>query len=316
MSSWSDLLDQLRNHTNPSQFLHEQARAQLSRIGELRGDRHVILYATAFLQKPEAPPHVLQIHREDLNGFMAAIHGMDWRKNLSIVLHTPGGNPDAAETIVSYLRQKFQDIEVIVPAYAMSAGTMVALACNRIIMGRQSQLGPIDPSLGPHSALAVLDQFDQAKKDILEDQRMAMVWHPILQTIGPALLIASRNANERGERMVAKWLEKYMFEDREQAARQAAATASHFSDRDHKSHGRRIDRDEARGAGLEVVDLEDSQVLQESVLTLYHLATIIFEQGPASKLVQSDIDGIWVKNWQDPTRQAVPVAVPAAPQVR
>lgn len=302
MSSWSDILDALRSHENPSQFLHEQALSRLREIGELRGGRHVILYATAFLQKPEAPPNVLQIDREDLNGFMAAIHGMDWCKNLSIVLHTPGGSPDAAETIISYLRQKFRDVEVIVPAYAMSAGTMVALACNRILMGRQSQLGPIDPSLGPHSALAVLDQFEQAKSEILEDPRMAMVWHPILQTIGPALLRAARNANERGERMVARWLEKYMFAGQEEAPKRAVATAHYFSDGDHKSHGRRIDRDEAREAGLEVIDLEDSQTLQESVLALYHLATIIFEQGPASKLVQSDIDGIWVKNWQKPTR--------------
>jgi len=54
---------------------------------------------------------------------------------------------EAAQTIVDYLRSKFSTIEVLVPTYAMSAGTMIALGCDRVFMGRQSQLGPTDPQL-------------------------------------------------------------------------------------------------------------------------------------------------------------------------
>ncbi|WP_337461520.1 hypothetical protein [Jutongia sp.] len=77
---------------------------------------------------------------------MTCIHGMDCSKGLDLVLHTPGDSPAAAEAIVNYLRAKFgNDIRVIVPQLAMSAGTMIACSAKQIIMGKQSSLGPIDP---------------------------------------------------------------------------------------------------------------------------------------------------------------------------
>ena len=56
----------------------------------------------------------------------------------------------------------------------------------------------------------------------------------------------------------------------------------------------------ARLQELDVEDLETSQELQEAVLTLYHLATITFEKGPASKVFHSDLDAMFVKNWEEP----------------
>jgi hypothetical protein len=105
---------------------------------------------------------------------MSVMFGMTWAKGLTLVLHTPGGVTNAAETLVAYLRSKFTDIEVIVPTYAVSAGTMISLAANRIVMGRQSQLGPIDPQFvvghRAQSAQAVVDQFEEAKKEILAER--------------------------------------------------------------------------------------------------------------------------------------------------
>lgn len=259
--------------------------------------------------------------------------GMTWAKGLTLVLHTPGGVTNATETIVAYLRSKFAYIEVIVPTFAMSAGTMISLAANRLVMGRQSQLGPIDPQFlmgqRAQSARAVVDQFEEAKKEILANAAAAGVWFPVLQTIGPALLQEARNALEYGERMVAQWLEKYMFEGKPNAAALAKSAAAHFNDAaTHKSHGRRIDRDEVRAQQIDVSDLEASQELQEAVLTLYHLMTLTFEKGPATKVVISDIDRAYVKNWQlqQPVQLAglpmmpiiapPPPAAPAAPPRR
>ena len=146
-----------------------------------------------------------------------------------------------------------------------------------------------------------MDQFEEAKKEILKNAAAAGVWFPILQTIGPALLQESRNALEYGQRMVEQWLENYMFAGKPNAKDLAERAAAHFNDAaSHKSHGRRIDRDEARLQELDVEDLETSQELQEAVLTLYHLATITFEKGPASKVFHSDLDAMFVKNWEEP----------------
>lgn len=245
------------------------------------------------------------------------MYGMTWTKGLTLILHTPGGVTNAAETLVAYLRSKFNDIEVIVPTYAMSAGTMISLAANRIVMGRQSQLGPIDPQFlmgqRAQSARAIVDQFDQAKKEILQNAAAAGVWFPILQTIGPALLQEARNALDYGERMVAEWLERYMFAGDADAKAVAVAAAKLFNDAaTHKSHGRRIDRDEARAQQIVVEDLEGNQQLQEAVLTLYHLVTIACEKGPASKLLHSDVDRMYVKNWAQPQiqLQGLPIPIP------
>jgi hypothetical protein len=238
---------------------------------------------------------------------MATIHGMDWNKGLTLLLHTPGGVTNAAETIVAYLTSKFADIEVIVPTFAMSAGTMISLASNRIVMGRQSQLGPIDPlfllGAGAISAQAIVDQFERAKADILGNTMAAHVWAPILQTIGPALLQEAKNAIDYGETMVASWLEKRMFAGRSDAKQAAALAARHFSDAaTHKSHGRRIDRDEARVHGLDVEDLEANQKLQEAVLTAYHLMTIAIEHSLVTKMIVADSGKVWLKQWGAPPK--------------
>lgn len=62
--------------------------------------------------------------------------------NLDVLLHSPGGSPEAAASIVRYLRTKFSNVRVFVPLAAMSA-----LPANVIVMGKHSQLGPIDPQM-------------------------------------------------------------------------------------------------------------------------------------------------------------------------
>jgi len=80
---------------------------------------------------------------------MSAIHELDRSKGLYLVLHTPGGEMAATESLVDYLRAMFgTDIRAVVPQLAMSAGTMVALSCKSVLMGEESSLGlPRPPHL-------------------------------------------------------------------------------------------------------------------------------------------------------------------------
>jgi hypothetical protein len=306
MASWGDLITQFNSlPPDPAirlNWVTSQLQAALAQIAARRGDRNVLFYSSGFLQKLQAHPGLVQITHEDINGFMSTIHKMRWSKGLTLLLHTPGGVTNAAETIGEYLHSKFFDIEVVVPVFAMSAGTMISLSSNRIIMGRQSQLGPIDPQLpigGKFvSARAIVEQFNRAKGEVAEDLKLAHVWAPILQSLGPALLVEADNALRYGERMVARWLQDRMFHSHGKAAgSMARKAAKHFNDASvHLSHGRRIGRDEARKYNVKVEDLEVDQVLQESVLTAYHLATIIHEQSQAVKMIWSDHGQSWLKN--------------------
>jgi hypothetical protein len=236
---------------------------------------------------------------------MSVIHGMTWSKGLTLVLHTPGGLTNATESIVAYLRSKFDYIEVIVPALAMSAGTMLSLAADRIVMGRQSQLGPIDPQMPiggkSVSARAVVEQFDRAKREILADGATAHVWAPILQSLGPALLQEAQNALDYSEQIVGRWVTDYMLKGNPDASTLGPGIAHHFNDATtHKSHGRRIGREEARAQHVLVDDLETDQSLQEVVLTSYHLMTIMFENGPLARMMMSDTGQSWAKNFLTP----------------
>lgn len=302
--SWNELVTEVDKRPNDkarSEWVNARLNTALGAISKERAGRNVIFYASAFLQKPTAPSMTLMITHEEINGLMSVMFGMDFSKGLSLLLHTPGGIPNAAETIVAYLYSKFSYIEVIVPAMAMSAGTMLSLAADRIVMGRQSQLGPIDPQMPiggrSVSARAVVDQFEAARKDVAQELTRAHVWAPVLQSMGPALLQEAQMALDFGEQLVAGWLAKRMCAGEADPVAAASKIAKHFNDAStHKSHGRRIDRDEARSYGVVVEDLEGSQSLQDNVLTAYHLGTIICEKSPAAKFLASNHNRIWMKN--------------------
>jgi ClpP class serine protease len=173
VSSWGELIAALGQVPPEAQgpWLTGRLTSSLQDVVRLRGNRNVMLWGSAFLQKSILPGPFISITGEDLNGFMSVIHGMDCTRGLTLIIHTPGGEIGAAETIVSYLRSKFESIEVVVPAFAMSAGTMISLAAERIVMGRQSQLGPIDPQIGVNgryvSAGAIVAQYEQAVLDVV-----------------------------------------------------------------------------------------------------------------------------------------------------
>lgn len=325
MPSWNDLINQLSKISGRTPEETDQLKAELilcsvadslKQISIARGNRNVMLYGSAFLQKPDVAPFKLQISNEDINGFMAAMKGMDkshgWEAGLTLILHTPGGGTNAAETIVEYLHSKFKYIEVIIPTFAMSAGTMISLSANHIIMGRQSQLGPIDPQMafsGRYtSARAIVDQFEFAAGEIGEQKDKAAIWASILASLGPALLTEAKNALAYGEDMVSRWLERRMFSNlsegqpspllgaTETAHAKAEEVAKYFNKSDnHKSHGRRIDREEARAQGLSIEDLERNHRFQDTVLTLYHLMTIYFEKSKCNKMIWSHNGSNWLK---------------------
>ncbi|CAJ3418862.1 SppA protein [Burkholderia pseudomallei] len=302
MASWNDLSGEYQALAPQARtgFLNDRLHTALCEISKRRGNTNVLLYGSGFLQKPAVAPTLTQIMPEDINGFMSTMYGMKWDAGLTLILHTPGGVTTAAQTIVSYLMSKFEKIEVIVPTFAMSAGTMIALASQNIVMGRQSQLGPIDPQMPVNgkyvSAQSILEQFGSARTEILANPLAAHVWAPILQTIGPALLHEAKNSIEYGKTMVKQWLEQRMYVGNADTKAKAAAAAEHFGTAsNHKDHGRRIDRDEA-SQYLVTERLEDDQELQEQVLTAYHLMTIVFEQSLATKIMTTSHKRTWLKN--------------------
>jgi len=293
---------QLDNAQERDLWIARNMTESLAAVSESNRGRNVILYGSAFLQQQNAPASHANITLEDVNGFMAVVRGMDCDRGLTLIMHTPGGVAPAAQSVVAYLRSKFEDIDIIVPAAAMSAGTMISLAGSEIILGRHSQLGPIDPQMPTRggraiSARAVVDQFEAARADLIAGGD-ARLWGPILQSQGPSLLEEAKNAVLYSRELVADWLRTYMFADDEDRDAKAARIADFFGDVSrHRVHGRPIGYDEAAREGLKVRRLEDNQNLQETVLTAYHLMTLAFENTFLMKVIWSSSGGAWIKQW-------------------
>jgi hypothetical protein len=330
--SWGDVLKELQQVAASGQPLPPGVspldvlrRQYLTRLHQAT-NRNVILYATKWTQAPTDPDSV-SIVAEDLPGFMEVLTELDLQQGLDLVLHSPGGSGEAAESLVKYLRAYFTDVRVIVPHAAMSAATMLACSANRILMGTHSFLGPIDPQFimqqegGGRIAVAahaILAQFALAKKECA-DPTLLPAWIPMLRQYGPALLVQCQLAQDLSRSLVAEWLEQYMLKDDadKQAKAQTAATA--LSDHaNFKSHGRFIDRNQARSIGLVVDDLESDPAVENGVLGLFHSTSHTFNATAAVKLLENLKGRAFIKlaqivQVQSKARPVAPQPAPAPP---
>jgi hypothetical protein len=260
-----------------------------------RTQRATIVYASDWLagSNPAA-----SITLEDMAAMMEVCKDLG-SGGLDLIVHSPGGSAEATASIVRYLRKQFEHVRVFVPLAAMSAATMLALSADVIVMGKHSQLGPIDPQLvtaqGSIPARAILDQFERAKEECAINPSVLGAWMPMLQQYGPALLEQCQNAEDLAKRLVAEWLRTYMFKGDPYAARRARKIAGFFGDhRLHQSHSLGIDRNQAKAKGVKIEDLEDDPELQDAILSVHH-ATFHTFAGSTVKLVENQLGRAFVK---------------------
>lgn len=301
MPTWGEILRELQEEQQKSkQPPFDLVRRRYLGALHLSTGRNTILYATKWTQPGEAQPELISITDEDIQGLMEVIYEMkDGR--LDLILHSPGGSPEATEAIVTYLRSKFNDIRVIIPHGAMSAATMLACSANRIVMGKHSFIGPIDPQfilqtpLGIQAvpAQAILDQFQKAQEQC-KNPALLSSWIPILSQYGPALLIQCDNAIKLSRELVSKWLHEYMFSKTpDNPSMEIAERLS--SHGDFKSHGRHISIRQAREMGLLVDTLENDHHFQEQVLSVFHATMHTFTGTPAVKIIENHKGRAFVK---------------------
>jgi len=109
---------------------------------EKRRESKLLVYVTG-----DRPGFETQIHPEILDYFIDHLDRIGKPKKISLLLYTGGGNTLGAWSLVNLIRQFCDEFEVIIPAKAQSAGTLISLGANTIVMTKQATLGPIDPSL-------------------------------------------------------------------------------------------------------------------------------------------------------------------------
>ena len=322
MPTWGEILKEINQSKSPQGTgpdFDGVRRRYLRALHDLTG-RAVILYSTAFLESRPIPPTDLQVGLADIQGLMETVANVTER-NLDLILHSPGGSAEAAESIVEYLRQRFNHIRVFIPLAAMSAATMVALSGDEIVMGQHSQLGPIDPQFiiatpeGPRSApaKAILNQFELAKQQCKDTSNLA-AWMPILRSYAPGLLTQCEDSRKLAVTMVSSWLRKYMFANDSEGPKKSEASANWFADYENfRSHLRRVGRDKVAEIGVNVTPLEKEDDLQDAVLSVHHATIHTFSGTPAVKIIENHHGRAWVLMTHQVMLQPVPAPPPETP---
>jgi ClpP class serine protease len=157
------------------QRMIEAARFRLLKTIETkRGSRVIVMIhreeTLAFLGFPLA--RYIDIH--DSEQVLRAIKLTDPAVPIDLILHTPGGLVLATEQIALALCRHPGKVTVFVPHYAMSGGTLLALAADEIVMDENAVLGPVDPQLGQWPASSILKVVEQKQANEVEDETLIM----------------------------------------------------------------------------------------------------------------------------------------------
>jgi len=286
--------------------LFKLRKACYAEIEELRG-RPLLIYATKFLDGgPPGMPN--QIDLPDVDGFTDLINSVgDDCKSVDVLLHSPGGRPDATERIVGILRNRFEEVNFLVPHSAYSAATMLALSGNGIVLHPSATLGPIDPQVGVPTkegmirfvpAKSILNGFAKAKKFIKDEGPETLpAYIPLIEKYSLDLFELCEDSEKLSKELVSSWLKKYMFAGVKNNGRKIKKTASYFSDYNtHKVHSRPLTPDKLADFGLKLEVAENP--LRDLLWEAYILLNGFFNVSPFVKLYECTHGVSWGKQFQ------------------
>ncbi len=231
---------------------------------------------------------------EDIQPFGDLLTNVSSKQNIDLILHSPGGDIDAAEKIIYMCREIGGGFRVIVPEYAKSAATLIALASDEVVMGLTSELGPIDAQLfgpGPGggvfqtSAQSFIDEFDDIKEKVNETGNLSPVYFPLLSELNLGFIRMCRNLMARSQKFAEKWLKKYMLKDNPTAAKKLAADLCNV--KKWLSHGVVINAEEAKEMGIKIMKLERDDDLWKMIWYLHCCYGVLFRRSQIVKIFES-----------------------------
>ncbi|MCD6255671.1 MAG: ATP-dependent Clp protease proteolytic subunit [Deltaproteobacteria bacterium] len=155
-------------------LLEATRRRLIAKIEKQRGSRVILLVHRQETMSLLGFPIFRYIDIHDSEEVMRAIELTDPGVPLDIVLHTPGGLVLASLQIARALQQRKGEVRVIIPHYAMSGGTLIALAADEIIMSRHAVLGPVDPQLGQYPAASIMSVLEKKPIEEIDDQTLIL----------------------------------------------------------------------------------------------------------------------------------------------
>jgi hypothetical protein len=223
--------------------------------------------------------------------------------SVDVIIETPGGIGEVAEDMVRMIRNKFTDVAFIIPGFAKSAGTIIVMSGDDILMEPNSSLGPIDAQMSwqgkGFSAEAFIEGLNAIKTEVEENEKnnkkvtLNKAYIPILQNISPGDIQHASNAMEFAKNLVTQWLQNYKFrtwekhkstgdpvteETKKRRANEIAKELSNHSK--WKTHGKSIKMSDLREMGLRITDYSKDIALYDAIRRYHVLLNMFFEISP------------------------------------
>ena len=301
MGIYSGYLDQLLSTEQVATLRKEQ----LKRISEIRG-RAIFVYASDFVSPMKAPKGVpVALDASDILPISDQLDNIVGR-DIDVVLETPGGNGTVADDIVHSLRKRFDSVAFIVPGQAKSAGTIMVMSGDEILMDHRSAVGPIDAQITfegkQFSADALLKGIKQIADESENAKSLNRAYIPILQRLSPGDLQNAQNALDFARFLVRDWLCEYKFKNwthhrthdpgtpvtDDQKMARARSVADALCDHGRwLSHGKSIRLEDLRSLGLEVTDYSTQPDLADAVARYHALLRITFDTSTIYKIFET-----------------------------
>ena len=190
------------------------------------------------------------------------------RDTLIVILHTGGGVVEIVERIVRVFRKHYEEVKFLIPDQAMSAGTVLAMSGDDILMDYHSCLGPIDPQLPKDGrlipALSYLSQYE----DLVEKSKtetLSTVEIVLLNKLDLAELEQFRLARELSISLIQRWLTEYKFKDWEVTETEQKPVTQEMKEERARSIASQLNKHErwlTHGRGLDMKTLQDELKLK------------------------------------------------------
>jgi hypothetical protein len=256
--------------------------------------RRVLVYI-ANLSHPDSA-----ITREDIAPFYEIVASLDDNSDIDLVIESPGGDPNAAETLVHTLLSKTRHLRVVVPQAAKSAATLISLAADEIMMSDTSELGPIDPQVSIPTtfgyqyrpAQAFLNGLELIKKEHANGQPLNPAYLPFLQGVDAALIDFCYKSIEHSKRLAVKWLSRSMFKNDSRSARRIAEHLSNIEK--YPNHGSVINHKEASALGLRILYKPFDDELWQAYWRLYTKYLVTMREKAGIKIFESNVSSVMI----------------------
>ena len=252
----------------------------------------------------------IALTQEDFYIVSDILSGVSDPSKVDIYLETPGGSGEAAEEIVEFTRAKFDYVSFLVSGEAKSAGTIMVLSADDILMTKTGSLGPIDAQVrigrSTISAYDYMEWVDEKHKEAKKQERLNPFDATLVAQISPGELKGVNHALRFAEDLVGKWLKKYKFKHwdvtetrkkpvtekmKEKRAKEIARKLTDHSK--WRSHGRSIKIKDLEEIGLRITEIDKDETLKDIVYRIQTICRMLFGTTSTYKIFATEKEKIF-----------------------